>query len=228
MAPKLLARLILDFAMTILILFAMAYRITGDVAHEWIGIAVTLLFIVHNAINWRWYRVLFKGKYDVKRAINTLVNLLLFVAMTVLVISGVMLSRTVFSFMGFDSGMQIRQIHTSTAYWGLILVAVHIGMHWEMIVAAMRRMMKITEPSRLRTIMLRIVTALIFVYGVYASFDREMGAKLFLGYSFDFWNPDRPAVFFFTSNLAIMEIYICLTYYALKWLAHRRKLTGEI
>jgi hypothetical protein len=59
---------------------------------------------------------------------------------------------------------------------------------------------------------------------VYASFDREMGAKLFLGYSFDFWNPDRPAVLFFTSNLAIMGVYVCITYYALKLLAYRRAL----
>jgi hypothetical protein len=53
-----------------------------------------------------------------------------------------------------------------------------------------------------------------------------MGAKLFLGYSFDFWNPDRPAVFFFTSNLAIMGAYVCAAHYSLKLLTYRRKLTG--
>jgi hypothetical protein len=48
------------------------------------------------------------------------------------------------------------------------------------------------------------------VYKVYASFDREMGAKLFLGYSFGFWAPDRPAILFFSHNLAIMGVYLCL------------------
>jgi hypothetical protein len=222
----LVVRLTIDLWMTALLLFAMAYRITGDASHEWIGVAVSILFVVHNAVNWRWYRGLFKGKYDIRRVLNTAVNLLLFAAMTTLVVSGISLSRTVFAFMGFNGGMGVRQAHTSAAYWGLILIAVHIGMHWEMIMAAMRRMMKIMEPNRLRTMTLRVITALIFVYGVYASFDREMGAKLFLGYSFDFWNPDRPAVLFFTSNLAIMGVYVCITHYALKLMIRRRKLTG--
>jgi hypothetical protein len=226
MSLSLTLRLIIDLAMTILLLYALAYRISGDVAHERIGVAVITLFIVHNAVNWRWYRNIFRGKYDLRRILNTAVNLLLLATMATLVISGILLSRKVFAFMGFDGGMRTRQAHTITAYWGLILISVHVGMHWDMIMAAMHRMMKIKEPNRLRTIMLRIVSALIFVYGVYASFDRGMGAKLFLGYSFDFWNSDRPAVLFFTSNLAIMGVYVCVTHYTLKLLTYRRKLTG--
>jgi hypothetical protein len=203
----------------------MAYRITGDAPHEWIGVVVSVLFVVHNAVNWRWHRGLFRGKYDFRRILNTAVNMLLLVTMATMVISGVPLSRTIFAFMGFIGGMGVRQAHTIAAYWGLILIAIHLGMHWEMIMAAMRRMMKITKPNRLRTMALRVIATLICVYGVYVSFDREMGAKLFLGYSFDFWNPDRPAVLFFTSNLAIMGVYVCATHYALKLLTHRRKLT---
>jgi hypothetical protein len=210
--------------MTALLLFAMAYRITGDAPHEWIGVAVFILFVVHNVINWRWYRGLFRGKYDFRRMVNTAVNLLLLATMMMLVISGVLLSRTVFAFMGFSGGMGVRQAHTTAAYWGLILIAVHLGMHWDMIMAVMRRMTKSAGTSSVWTIIMRAVTALIVIYGVYASFDREMGAKLFLGYSFDFWNPDRPAFLFFTSNLAIMGVYVCVTYYALKLLAYRRML----
>jgi hypothetical protein len=218
----LIVRLPIDLGMTALLLFAMAYRITGDVAHEWIGITVTVLFIGHNVINWRWYRCIFTGKYDFRRTLNTTVNLLLFATIAVLIISGVLLSRTVFAFMGFSGGMQIRQAHTLAAYWSLILIAVHLGMHWEMIMAAIREMTKGVEARPIWKIIIRAVTALIVIYGVYASFDREMGAKLFLGYSFDFWNPDRPTVLFFTSNLAIMGVYICVTHYTLKLLAYRR------
>jgi hypothetical protein len=133
--------------------------------------------------------------------------------------SGALLSRTVFAFMGFSGGMRIRLVHTSAAYWGLILIAVHVGMHWEMIMSAMQRMTKITEASRVRTIALRVVTAFAIIYGVYASFDRGVGAKLFLGYFFDFWHSGRAAILFFTHNLAIMGVYVCATYYALKWIS---------
>ncbi|MDR1731795.1 MAG: DUF4405 domain-containing protein [Synergistaceae bacterium] len=222
---KLVLRLFIDLCMTALLLFALAYRITGDAPHEWIGVAVSILFVVHNAINWRWYQGLFRGKYDLRRILNTLVNLLLLATMTTLVVSGILLSRTVFAFMGFSGGMAVRQTHTCAAYWGLVLISVHLGMHWEMIMAAMRRMLRITESNRLRTTVLRITAALICVYGVYASFDREMGAKLFLGYSFDFWDPDRPAVLFFTHNLAVMGVYVCVTHCVLKLLTRRRKST---
>jgi hypothetical protein len=205
----------------------MAYRITGDVAHEWIGVAVILLLsVVHNGIGWRWYRGLCKGKYDFRRILNTVLNLLLLATVVTLAVSGILLSRTVFAFMGFNGGMGVRQVHSFAGYWGLILVAAHVGMHWQMIMSSARRMAGITEASRIRTSVLRIVTALIVAYGVYASFDRQMGAKLFLGYSFDFWDPDRPAVLFFTSNLAIMGIYVCATH-ALQWLADYRPMSGR-
>lgn len=225
--PRLSIRLAIDLTAMLLLLFALAYRIIGDVPHEWIGVAVILLLsVVHNGIGWRWYRGLFKGKYDSRRILNTLVNFLLLLTLVTLVISGILLSRTVFAFLGFNGGMGVRQIHSFAAYWGLIVIAVHVGMHWEMIMSAARRMAKITEASRIRTSVLRIVTALIVAYGIYASFDRQMGAKLFLGYSFDFWDPDRPAVLFFTSNLAIMGLYVCVTH-ALKLLAYRRPMSGR-
>jgi hypothetical protein len=227
MSLGLAIRLVIDSVMTVLLLSAMACRITGDAPHEWIGVAVFVLFVVHNAVNWRWYRGLFRGKYDFRRVFNTAVNMLLLVVIATLAISGVQLSRTIFAFAGFSGAMRVRQAHTVAAYWGLILIAVHIGTHWEMIMAAMLRMMGITKPNRARTMVLRAITALIFAYGVYASFDREMGAKLFLGYSFDFWDPDRPAAGFFTSTLAIMGVYVLATHYALKLLARRKKPTGR-
>jgi hypothetical protein len=97
-------------------------------------------------------------------------------------------------------------------------------MHWAMIMAAVCRMAKITERSRNRTIALRVAAALVVVYGVYASFDREMGAKLFMGYSFDFWDSNRLVILFFSHNLAIMGVYVSVTYYALKLPAYRQAL----
>jgi hypothetical protein len=44
-------RLIIDLAMTGLLLCACAYCIIGDTAHEWAGVFVFALFIVHNIFN---------------------------------------------------------------------------------------------------------------------------------------------------------------------------------
>ena len=49
---------IIDVCMTILLLFLMAYQVTGEVLHEWIGIGMTVLVIVHQILNRKWYGAL--------------------------------------------------------------------------------------------------------------------------------------------------------------------------
>ena len=57
-------RKIVDAAMTVVLLFLMAYQVTGEAAHEWIGVSMTILVIVHQILNRKWYGALFKGKYN--------------------------------------------------------------------------------------------------------------------------------------------------------------------
>jgi hypothetical protein len=82
MNKKLAIRLIIDFAMTILLLCAYAYRIIGDAAHEWIGVVVFVLIIAHNVVNRRWYKSIFRGTYTPRRAVMTAVNTALAFTMT--------------------------------------------------------------------------------------------------------------------------------------------------
>ncbi|MDR1134187.1 MAG: DUF4405 domain-containing protein [Synergistaceae bacterium] len=219
MNRQLAARLIIDVAMTVLLLCAYAYRITGDAAHEWIGVSVIALFIAHNAINWRWYKNIFKGAYTPRRAVMSAVNIMLAFTMTALIATGLLQSRTVLAFLRLPGDMALRQIHTAAAYWGLPLIGVHVGLHWEMVMNAIRKMTRIRETNHARTAILRMIAVMTVVYGAYASYDRDMGSKLFLGYSFDYWNPERPMILFFTGNLAIMGIYVFITHYALKLFA---------
>jgi hypothetical protein len=214
--------------MTILLLCVYAYRIIGDTTHEWIGISLFVLFVVHNIINYRWYSHIFKGRYDFRRGLNTAVNLLLLATMVILIVTGFLHSRTVLAFLHLPGGMGLRQLHTTAAYWGLLLISVHLGIHWEMIINAMRKMTGITRINSGRTIIMRIVVVLIFALGVWASFDRDMFSKLILGFSFDYWDPERPAVLFFIFNASIMGIYTILTYYILRFTVYLRKKRYDI
>jgi hypothetical protein len=51
---------------------------------------------------------------------------------------------------------------------------------------------------------------------VWAFIDRDMFAKLFLGFSFDYWNEERPGVLFFAETLGIMTAFAAGTHYAMK------------
>jgi hypothetical protein len=209
--------------MIIILLCAYAYRIIGDIAHEWIGVSVFVFFIAHNVINFRWYKNMGKGAYTARRVIMTIVNVLLAFAMATLIITGFMHSRIVLSFLNLPGGMFLRQIHTTAAYWGLPLIGVHIGINWGTVIAGLRKLLSINSVNPARTIIMRIFVVALVVFGIWSSFDRDMFAKLFLGFSFDYWPEERPAVLFFTEKLSIMSVYIFLAYCAMKGVEWRRK-----
>ena len=74
---------VVDVALTVLLLCLMAYQVTGEKLHEWLGIAMTVLVIIHQTLNAKWYGALFKGKYHAARILQTAVNLLLLVSFAI-------------------------------------------------------------------------------------------------------------------------------------------------
>ena len=90
-------KMAVDGAMVILLPLLMAYSLLGEAAHEWLGIAMSALFILHHVLNRRWYRGLCKGRYSTVRTLGAATDLLLLADMIALPVSGVMMSRHVFT-----------------------------------------------------------------------------------------------------------------------------------
>ena len=226
-----LKKLALDLVMTALILLAFAYPLTGNTVHELIGFVVLGFFIVHNvALNNRWYASLLKGKYNARWIASIAVNLLVLATTVTLIVSGLMNSRLIGGLLGVEGDFLPREIHTTAAYWFLVLMSIHLGMHWRMIMAEARKRVCISGASRLRPVLLRCVAALIAAYGVHASLERNLYAKLVAYFSFDYWNFDESiatTLAYFAQYLAIIGVYVCLTHYVLKWLQTRSNVTLE-
>ena len=77
MKPKMMLKMGLDLVMTVLLLCQMAYMLIGEAAHEWMGAAMFVLFLLHHVLNWRWYRNLVKGKYTALPILQTVVDFLI-------------------------------------------------------------------------------------------------------------------------------------------------------
>lgn len=219
---KMLFKLVNDLAMTVLMLIAMAYYITGNMIHEVVGVVVLILFIAHNLLNRRWYKAILKGKHNIPRILQIGINLLFLVTMVLMMISAVLISSDLFPFIPINNDMTLRQIHVQTAYWGFIIMAVHIGLSWGMIINSVRRMTGITGTSHIRTIALRILAVLIVAYGVHSSIEGEMGSKLFTYNPFGWFNDDS-TIRFLIDHLSIMGIYIAGTHYALKFIQRQER-----
>lgn len=216
-------KLIIDIIMTVLMLLAMAYQLTGNMAHEVIGAIIFILFVVHNFLNQPWYRSMLKGRYNVRRIISTSVNFLLLISMLHLMITGIMISRDIFSFLGINGGFTTRAVHTASANWGLVFMSVHVGMHWSMLMNVVGKVAGVITQSRIIAIATRTAAIIIVAYGVKSSFDLDIGSKLIMDFSFGYWDFENSAGGFFLAYLSVMGIYIFIIYYMLKIIEKYRK-----
>ena len=222
MNRKLIKRLSLDAFMTALILLEFALQLTGSTVHELIGISMLSFFIVHAKWNWQWFLSLFKGRYSGVRRTSLTVNVLLLAAASMMMVSGLLNSNLLFSILNIEFELLSREFHTAAAYWFLILMAVHLGLHWRMVMAEARNLAGFCGGSRLRPAPLRAVTAIIAAYGVRASVERNLLGKLTAYYSFDHWDFKESIVGFFAQYIAIVGLYACLAYCTLRFFQRRR------
>lgn len=214
MKLKMKLKIFIDFIMTVLLLFQMAYMLIGNTLHEWTGTVLFVLFIFHNALNIKWHFNLGKGRYSGFRILQTVVNLSLLLCMVSLMVSGMMMSRVVFSFLSIDGGMGFaRIIHMAAAYWGFFLMSVHLGLHWEMIMGLVRKMSKQKGASKTQTWGLRILAAFISGFGVYAFMKHNLTSYMLLKNQFVFFDMQQSLISFLAEYLAMMVLWACLSYY---------------
>lgn len=221
MRSKQICKYSVDVVMTVLFLAQMAYHITGNGLHEWLGVLLFALFLLHHALNIKWYASLFKGRYSGLRILMVTVNFLLLAAMIGTMISGIMLSREVFDFLNLRAGMLGRRLHMISTAWGYLLMAVHLGLHFGMILAAFRR--KIHPQNRIVCAVGRIAPFLIAAYGVYAFFVRQLADRMFLLMEYAFFDYEEPAIFFFGDYLCILFLFALLAYYLTKLLKSKKR-----
>ena len=130
---------ITDVCMTIVLLFLMAYQVTGETLHEWIGIGMTVLVIVHQILNRKWYAALFKGKYRPYRTVTTTVNALLLLSFALTAFCGMSMSGHAVPFLyGMAPVSFARQMHLSMSHWAFVLMGLHLGLHIPAMTAKMK------------------------------------------------------------------------------------------
>lgn len=155
MKPKKRWNAALDCLMVTLLPLLIAYSLIGETVHEWLGIAMLLLFLGHHALNWRWHR--------------------------------------------------------SLSQWGFCVMSLHLGLHWGMVLAMGRRIVK-RVPSWSKAL-LRMGAALVCLWGVYAFARREIGIYLLLRRAFVFFDFEEPLALFLLDYLTIIGLLAEAGYY---------------
>ena len=135
-------RILIDMLMTIFFIILMGYFITGNKVNEILGTITFVLFIIHNILNIKWYKAILKGKHNFQRIFHIVINLLLLVAMLGMMVSGIMISSNVFSFLNIQTTMFGRKLHMLSTSWGFILMEIHVGLHLNSMMSKINKKMK--------------------------------------------------------------------------------------
>lgn len=163
-----------------------------------------------------------KPVMKVKISIDAAMTLaLLLLTMLGSMVSGVIVSRYVFPFQA-DFGLTswAEKLHMLCAYWGFVLMSLHLGMHWNMVLAMMRKHL---PPFKPRTWCLRLLAYLWAAYGAVAFVRRDVWRYLLLKSHFVFFDYTEPLVRFLLGYLAVMSLFVLAGY----WLARALRPKGQ-
>lgn len=213
---KLQWKIAVDTGMMLALLLLMGYGLIGEAAHEWIGMGMFLLFLLHLFFNRKWFGQLRKRQYRPVRVVQILLNGLIFLCMIGCMVSGILLSRYVFPFQPeYGAEATAEKVHMFCSYWGFTLMCVHLGTHWSMMLAAARKHLKLPPWASL---CLRAAGYLLALLGIAAFSQRHVADYLFLHSHFVFFDYSEPVSRFLLDYTLIAALFVVLGHGGIKLL----------
>ncbi len=233
-------RMTIDITMTILSIILMGgnYLFPKDIVHEILGVALFVLWAVHIALNRRWYGAIFLGKYNPYRVMQTIINCCILICTIFLMISGIILSNHIFTFLNIQSGLGFARIaHLVASHWYYLFMSLHIGLHVGMIKNKMchpernnrysdsnnchpeldsgsnaEEMLKQFRHDKIRKIILCILLALVCAYGLYAFIIRGVWKYLILQQQFFFFDLECGYILFVLDYISIIILFAVISH----------------
>lgn len=192
---------ITDILLTLALLFLMTYELLGSMAHEVIGVIMFVLFIIHHILNINWAKSLFKGKQTLIRIFQNIIVFLVLISFIGSVVSGIIISRHLFVFLSFKHIALANRLHMLSAYWGFVFMSLHLGMHFNTISLMIKKKKDFSKRAKL---VFKILCVLLFVYGVFAFFKRDLLGYLLLKNQFFFLDNNEFLPFYLFDYMAVM------------------------
>jgi len=162
-------KIALDIIMTLLLLLMYSKNSVSMSFHEIGGLAVFGMFLIHKGLNWKWITSVSRRLTDkalpVRVRLRYIVDALLLITMTFIIVSGIMMSKVLFP--GLSSGgMFWKSGHYFASAIAIILIGMHLGLHWAFIKSMLGRMTKLPKAA-LKPLSIICIIALL-AYGGYS------------------------------------------------------------
>jgi hypothetical protein len=213
-------KIVVDLVMIILMPLQMAYSITGEASHRITGMILCIIVILHNVLNLQWYKNLFSGKYTASRIFQTVINFGTIICFLGLIVSGIMMSTTLYSLGFVFPNNFARLCHLRCSYWGFVFMSLHLGLHWKIFMGMIKN-----KNSRI-TIIARILGYIIVVIGIYAFIKTNVWQYMF-GIAHYLILKYTPPAQFFAEYIAMMGLWVFIGHYGLKLMVRKNRVKSE-
>ena len=197
--------LLLDAILFALFVEELSFQFLPKILHEILGVIMFALIICHVAINRRRFLSLIK-KMTPRKFFSTTTNLLLTICAGVTLITGVCMSN--YLFVDAVSGelrrnMTIHQLHVAAPYVMLILIGVHIGLHWREL---WQRFFKRFG------IIFKVAAGILSAVGVAGFFLNRVGDRILMKHIFGTPATELPAAIFILLIIGGVIFYALITF----------------
>lgn len=201
MKPIRIVKIVIDALMYVLFLLLMGQHLASGALHEWIGVGLFACFIVHNLLNRKWYKALFKGRYTVLRSVQTIINLLLMFSFLACMVSALMISGGVFQNMRIPGMMMFgRKLHMASTAWCFVFMSMHLSMHIR------------TPKKNAAKVGFYAVLGAASAYGVCHFIIRRFYEELFLLTEFKWFDYDKHLIEYLFETMCISLLFVMLTH----------------
>lgn len=211
-------RIIIDVVMYLLFIILMGHHITGNHIHEILGTGTIVMFIIHNILNIKFYKTIFKGKYNLKRIFLTLIDILLLFCMIGIIVSSIIISNDVFAFLKIQTSIFGLKLHMLSTSWGFVIMSIHLGLHLNVLINKINKKMK----NSIFEYIYYLVFLLLLLYGIYSFIKLNFISDMFLLNPFKVYNFDESPFVFYLHVLS-SSLFIALTIYLLSKINVKRK-----
>ncbi|MEP7380780.1 MAG: DUF4405 domain-containing protein [Gemmatimonadota bacterium] len=139
------SKLVVNSVLAIAFVAISAPQATRIPAHEWLSFAFIGILALHILFSWSWIvgvsrRLLSSLRGEVR--FNYLLDAASYLAMIAVIVSGIVISESALPTLGFprphDRFWSV--IHDRSSEWLLVLIGVHLAMHCDWVLAALRRL----------------------------------------------------------------------------------------
>ena len=203
--------MVVDIAMTAILLLLMGYSRIGEAAHEVLGASMFVLLVAHHVLNRAWTARVPRGRYTPYRAVQTFLVFALLVTVVGSAVSGVVVSKHLLESFEFGGTSVARTVHMLCGHWNFVLMSAHLGFHWVLGLGAVRKRMPCR--SSVSTWLVRVLGAVLAAYGVLAMLKWRLPDYLFGIVKFASFDPSVHVVAFLADYAAMMAAFAFVAHY---------------